>query len=180
MKNCPKCFSDHTKPGIFCSRVCANSRVWSDEDKRKKSETNRKTYAEKAHLLKGKVGRSPSTEQREVLRRKSLEYWDRVGRLPKEHYILKNRECVARYGARKRDAVPPDADVKLIQLIYKRCPKGYDVDHIIAISEGGLHHQDNLQYLPSVENKRKGKTQNYDRSLAISWKELDDISRAIS
>ena len=37
MKNCPKCNKEHMKPGIYCSRSCANSRVWSQEDKIKKS-----------------------------------------------------------------------------------------------------------------------------------------------
>ena len=31
-----------------------------------------------------------------------------------------------------------------------------EVDHIIPVSLGGLHHQDNLQYLTPDENKRKG------------------------
>jgi hypothetical protein len=37
MKICPKCNTEHNKGGIFCSRKCANSRVFSDESKRKKS-----------------------------------------------------------------------------------------------------------------------------------------------
>ena len=34
-KNCPKCGTEHTKPGTFCSRKCANSRQWTDEHKKK-------------------------------------------------------------------------------------------------------------------------------------------------
>lgn len=37
MKICPKCNVQHTKDGIFCSRGCANSRIFSDDAKRKKS-----------------------------------------------------------------------------------------------------------------------------------------------
>ena len=37
MKQCPKCNVNHDKSGIFCSRSCANSRVFSDEAKLKKS-----------------------------------------------------------------------------------------------------------------------------------------------
>lgn len=34
MKTCPKCLNSHIKPGIFCSRQCANSRgSWSVEHK---------------------------------------------------------------------------------------------------------------------------------------------------
>jgi len=37
MKQCPKCNKTHTKSGTYCSRACANSRVFSDEAKLKKS-----------------------------------------------------------------------------------------------------------------------------------------------
>lgn len=37
MKQCPKCGTEHNKPGTFCSRGCANSRVFSEESKAKKS-----------------------------------------------------------------------------------------------------------------------------------------------
>lgn len=37
MKQCPKCQSRHNKNGKFCSRICANSRVWTKEDKIKRS-----------------------------------------------------------------------------------------------------------------------------------------------
>ena len=37
MKICPKCSNQHDKNGTFCSRACANSRVFSDEAKLKKS-----------------------------------------------------------------------------------------------------------------------------------------------
>ena len=36
MKQCPKCKIEHNKPGIFCSRVCANSRIFTEEAKQKK------------------------------------------------------------------------------------------------------------------------------------------------
>lgn len=31
MKICPKCSVEHSKPGTYCSRSCANSRCWSAE-----------------------------------------------------------------------------------------------------------------------------------------------------
>jgi len=37
VKKCPKCNKIHNKPGVYCSRHCANSRIWSVEDKKKKS-----------------------------------------------------------------------------------------------------------------------------------------------
>lgn len=45
MKKCAKCNSDflETKKSNFCSRSCANSRVWSEEDKNKKSISAKKS-----------------------------------------------------------------------------------------------------------------------------------------
>ena len=43
MKQCPKCGSDHNKLGIFCSRKCANSRVFSDETNARRSISNKET-----------------------------------------------------------------------------------------------------------------------------------------
>jgi 5-methylcytosine-specific restriction endonuclease McrA len=37
IKQCPKCNTEHTKQGTYCSRSCANSRVFSDETRQKKS-----------------------------------------------------------------------------------------------------------------------------------------------
>ena len=41
LKICPKCNATHEKSGMFCSRTCANSRVWSEADKQKKAEAFR-------------------------------------------------------------------------------------------------------------------------------------------
>lgn len=43
---------------------------------------------------------------------------------------------------------------------YKECPIGYEVDHIIPISQGGKHFISNLQYLTIHENRSKGNRYN--------------------
>lgn len=45
MKICPKCKTIHEKNGTFCSRKCANARTWTIEDKKKKSESLRRTFS---------------------------------------------------------------------------------------------------------------------------------------
>ena len=72
----------------------------------------------------------------------------------KRHRAIAN-EAWTRYNLKQKEQTPIDADRILIQKIYEDCPEGHEVDHIIPISKGGLHHQDNLQYLPWKENRRK-------------------------
>lgn len=54
MKKCPKCGEEHDKPGLFCSRHCANSRVRSNESKIKTANTM-KGYHFGSAVLKEKV-----------------------------------------------------------------------------------------------------------------------------
>lgn len=54
MKICPKCNKEHTKEGKFCSRSCANSRIKSDESKKKVSEKLKYYYQIHDQLNKGK------------------------------------------------------------------------------------------------------------------------------
>jgi len=70
--------------------------------------------------------------------------------------IRANRnETSARYRANLRNQTPPTADRAAIKQFYANCPPGYEVDHIIPISRGGLHVLENLQYLTITENRRK-------------------------
>jgi hypothetical protein len=173
MKICPKCGSSHEKKGVFCSRKCANSRVWSQEDKDKKSKASKKYYEKNDHPQKGKPGWKHSVEMKELKRQLSIKHWDekRVRLTPGEK-AAKNRHYVSLYRARLLEATCPTANLKLIRTIYDNCPKGYDVDHIVALNSGGLHHEDNLQYLPLRENRRKQDRGIYDESLVIRWQDV--------
>lgn len=64
----------------------------------------------------------------------------------------------AMYKASIKQRIPQWADKEKILEVYKNCPSGYHVDHIIPLRGkivSGLHIPENLQYLPAVENMRK-------------------------
>ena len=61
--------------------------------------------------------------------------------------------------ALKFNAIPKWSNLKKIKEIYKNCPKGYHVDHIVplkGVNVCGLHVENNLQYLTAQENISKG------------------------
>jgi hypothetical protein len=61
--------------------------------------------------------------------------------------------------AKTRQNMPKWADRKAITKIYRNCPPGHHVDHVIPLhgeTVSGLHVPENLQYLPAVDNLSKG------------------------
>ena len=73
----------------------------------------------------------------------------------------KGKEC-SRKGWLKRNQSMKKAcegldwhEKRLINRFYRNCPQGYEVDHIIPISKGGMHRLSNLQYLTRAENQAK-------------------------
>ena len=76
------------------------------------------------------------------------------------------KERTNRRRALKINAVPKWCNLEKIKEIYKNCPKGYHVDHIIPLNNPivcGLHVENNLQYLTAKENTSKGNKLLYDR-----------------
>jgi len=77
-------------------------------------------------------------------------------------YIKDNSENYAHNQAKRRalkiKATPAWADLEKIKDIYKNCPSGYHVDHIVPLNSDivcGLHTADNLQYLLAADNISK-------------------------
>lgn len=78
---------------------------------------------------------------------------------PKDLKLHKFSESKRR--AKKLQRTPKWANLDKIKEIYKKCPEGYHVDHIIPLQGAlvsGLHTEENLQYLTVFENLSKGNT----------------------
>lgn len=72
---------------------------------------------------------------------------------------VKCRSTTSAYRARKLNAIPKWANMGVIEQFYDNCPPGYHVDHIYPLAGKdvcGLHVIENLQYLPALENIKKG------------------------
>lgn len=142
------------------------------EKNQKISESLKAYYTKNVHHNKGKPGRKPSEAEKINLSEKLKAHHDKKGRVTEKHKKARNKANVYAWRARKYNAIVESSDLQLIKLIYENCPDGYHVDHIIPLAKGGLHHQDNLQYLEANENCRKGATTSFDKSKAIDWREL--------
>ena len=80
----------------------------------------------------------------------------------KKHYLDNKgyyKDKTNKRRAIKLRAIPKFANLEKIKEIYKNCPKGYHVDHIIPLNNPivcGLHVEWNLQYLSAKDNCSKG------------------------
>ena len=61
----------------------------------------------------------------------------------------------AKYRANRHNACTPTTCHKTIALFELHKPEGYHLDHKVPLNKGGLHHQDNLMYVPANLNLRK-------------------------
>jgi hypothetical protein len=78
--------------------------------------------------------------------------WSKIWRMNNPDKMRAND---AKRRARETGAFSIEANQDIIKVIYRNCPLDYHVDHIIPISKGGLHHENNLCYLPAALNQAK-------------------------
>ena len=77
MKTCPKCSAEHSKPGIYCSRKCANSREWSADDKAKKSDALKGRGGWSKGIVRGAMSEDTKDKIRSKHQQLSRERYDR-------------------------------------------------------------------------------------------------------
>lgn len=154
--NCQKDLqSKHSKK--FCSRSCSasfNNRLKVKHGK----------FAEKPCLICNNITTNEKYCSEACMGISKTKYHSEEER--KNALRKMSRESYARYAARKKYQTPIDEDLSAIKQFYKDCPDGYEVDHIIPISKGGAHSLTNLQYLTSIENKKK--------SAKLDWRPRGD------
>ena len=76
-----------------------------------------------------------------------------------DNFLIPHKIRQAKRRADKLNATPKWTNLKKIKEIYKYCPRGYHVDHIVplkGVNVCGLHVENNLQYLTAQENISKG------------------------
>ena len=173
--NCNKEIIGRRSDAHSCSLECSK-KVKYIRDKSKRSE-KRKQY-EKLYRLKNKEKIKKRTKEYELKNKKKIALRRKLQRIRdceqykkiskeakkryrennKERYTLLNREQCAKRRAKLLKAIPKFANLNKIREIYKKCPKGYHVDHIIPLNNPivcGLHVEWNLQYLSAKENCSK-------------------------
>jgi hypothetical protein len=100
-------------------------------------------------------------DNKERIKQYRLDNKERIREVKKKYYLKKPHiQCAlnAKRKAIKIKATPKFANIEKIKEIYKNCPKGYQVDHIIPLQGKnvcGLHVEWNLQYLTEHDNKTK-------------------------
>ena len=167
-KRCSKCLLTkdvscfHRSGSRYVSQCKECRRKYYEDNKEKESERKRKYYAENKQAISVKA-KKYREENKQAISVKAKKYREenkeKESERVRNHYQRNKSSYRARDAIRRADmlaATPDDADLKIIRLIYENCPDGYEVDHIVPIDRGGLHHQDNLAYLPMSINRSKG------------------------
>lgn len=118
----------------------------TEEERRESKKRNQKKYIS-----------NPEKKQQQLLANKKTQS-ERFKRW-QQNNKYKVREKAALERAIRLQRMPKWADIGAIKEFYKNCPDGYHVDHIIPLrgkTVSGLHIVENLQYLTSEENLKKG------------------------
>lgn len=150
MKKCTKCSKIKDLSGFYLRK---DSGRYRSKCKLCMFEDN-KAYRRNNKPLTKKINNKWESKNRDKVKTRKREY-------RRENRGLMNYYA-SRYRAQKLKATPrwlSDKQELEIQSIYKNCPEGHHVDHIVPLQGkevSGLHVPWNLQYLPAKDNLSKG------------------------
>lgn len=137
----------------------AKSNAYSRNLEKKRRYQRRYNASEKGDVARAKYRSSAAGRQHELeYSRKYDMSAARAVSKAKYRKTDKYRAKVARYKQQLKAATVPWSDIEAIRHLYRECPKGFAVDHVIPLNGkivSGLHVLNNLQYLPRSENARK-------------------------
>lgn len=136
---------------LHCSQETSNPKFCSSSCSATYNNTGRRRHGKGPNICLHCGSLTKSSQQRYC----SRECSGIERRKSEEHINATNAARQSRYRAKKLRVLSPDADRNKIKQFYLNCPVGYEVDHIIPLSKGGKHHEDNLQYLTILENRKK-------------------------
>jgi len=141
------------------------NKIYYQENKEKIAKRNKLYNQQNQEKLKARRKKYRENNKDKILIQ-AKEYRERnKNRINKQisEWQKANRDKCRAKDAKRRaiqlKAVPKFANLNKIKEIYKNCPKGYEVDHIIPLQGKticGLHIETNLQYLSIKANRSKG------------------------
>jgi len=121
----------------------------------KYNQTEKYKLYNKEYRLKNKDKLKEKQKQYRLNNKEKVKETKRLSSLKNLHT---QRYITAKYRAAQLKATPKFANLNKIKEIYKNCPKGYAVDHIVPLQGKnvcGLHVHWNMQYLTKSENSSK-------------------------
>ena len=147
------------------TELAAYARKWDNENRervraneRKRRSKNRDTINQKQRDWRAK-NKDRFRYHIDKYRKANPELIKRLGKKWRIGNPDKIRAIGRRVQAARRACMPKWVDRTAIKSIYDKCPVGHHVDHILPIKGKnvcGLHVPENLQYLPAIENMKKG------------------------